>query len=195
MHVRAFAAIRELSEVVVFSPTPEKRIAFAAKMSSELGVPVRAAESADEARDAFRESADVVLAAARSYGEKPILFGDYLKPGATVVSIGSTVPSQREIDSSVVEQCDLIVCDDLGEVVDETGDMIAAAAAGVSLEGRCASLHALISGDLEEQLSRSEIRMFKSTGSGIQDIVVAGLAFDKAVESGLTTPLPVAFAT
>jgi alanine dehydrogenase len=195
MHVRAFAAVRPVQEVIVFSPTPERRAAFATTMTDALGVPCHAAESADAAADLFRTSVDVVLAAARSRGEKPILFGDDLRPGVTVVSIGSTVPQQREIDASVVERCDLIVCDDVGEVVDETGDMIAAADAGLSFRDRCVSLHALMSGEAEELRKRAEIRMFKSVGSGLQDVVIAGLVLDRAIESGRATPLPVAFAT
>lgn len=39
MHVRAIAQVRELSEVLVYSPTPEKRAAFAEAVTRELGVP------------------------------------------------------------------------------------------------------------------------------------------------------------
>jgi len=195
MHVRAFAAVRELSEVTVFSPTPERRAAFATAMAEELGVPRVAAQSAEVAGNLFRDSCDVVLCAARSRGEKPILFGDDLGPEVTVVSIGSTVPHQREIDATVVERCELIVCDDLGEVVDETGDMIAAAEGGVSLDGKCVSLHALMSGEADDRRDRAAVRMFKSVGSGVQDIVIAGLALERAIQAGQATSLPVAFAT
>jgi len=126
MHTRAFAAIRELSEVTVFSPTPARRAAFAEAVTRDLGTSTRSASTAQEAV----AGADIVLAAARSRGEIPILYGAWLEPGATVVSIGSTIPQQREIDSSVVERSDLIVCDVLEEVLHETGDMIAARNAG-----------------------------------------------------------------
>jgi alanine dehydrogenase len=192
MHVRAFAAVRPLEEITVFSPTPRRRAAFARTMTDTFEVACHAAESAEEAADVFRTSADVVLAAARSRGEKPILFGEDLGPGVTVVSIGSTVPRQREIDASVVGRCDLIVCDDVGEVVDETGDMIAAADAGLSFRDKCVSLHALMSGEVEQYTG---IRMFKSVGSGLQDVVIAGLVLDLAIEAGRATPLPMAFAT
>ena len=35
--------------------------------------------------------------------------------------------------------------------------------------------------------------MFKSIGAGIQDIVIAELAFERAVEQGLATELPIEF--
>lgn len=191
MHTRAFAAVRQLSEVVVFSPTPEKRAAFAEAITRDLGVPARGVGSAQEAV----EGADLVLAAARSKGEVPILFGDWIKPDATVVSIGSTVPGQREIDVSVVARSEIIVCDMLEEVLEETGDMIAAHKAGLAFRDKAFSLTDLMSGALDTKLANTKARMFKSVGGGLQDIVVAELILTKALEAGLATPLPIQFDT
>lgn len=188
-HARAFAAVRRLTEVVVYSPTPERRTAFAESLTKDLGVPARAAASGEAAVD----GADIVLAAARSQGEKPILFGDWLQPGATVVSIGSTIPQQREIDASVVQRSDLIICDSLEEVLTETGDMLAAQAAGIPFRDKSFSLQALVSGACNVRAGAAGIRMFKSVGGGLQDIVVAELIVRKAIEAGLATPLPMQF--
>ncbi|WAC59030.1 ornithine cyclodeaminase family protein [Brevundimonas sp. SL130] len=191
MHVRAFASIRPLSEIVVFSPTAERRAAFAAAATADLGVPARDVASAREAV----EGADLVLAAARSRGEQPILYADWLKPGSTVVSIGSTVPEQREIDVSVVARCDLIVGDMLEEMLEETGDMIAAREAGIAFHDKAISLSDLISGAADARVRAARAPMFKSVGGGLQDIVVAELILTKALEAGLTTSLPIKFET
>lgn len=188
-HVRAFAAVRELTEVVVHSPTPERRTAFAEALTRDLGMPARAVASGEAAVG----GADIVLAAARSQGEKPILFGPWLKPSATVVSIGSTIPQQREIDVSVVERSDLIVCDSLEEVLTETGDMLAAEAAGMAFRSKSFSLNDLVSGACDDRVRAAGIRMFKSVGGGLQDIVVAELLVRKALQAGLATPLPIQF--
>jgi alanine dehydrogenase len=191
MHTRAFAAIRSLSEVTVFSPTPERRAAFAEAVRHDLEIPARVSATAQEAV----EGADLVLAAARSRGEVPILYGNWLKPGAAVVSIGSTVPQQREIDVSVVERCDLIVCDVLEEVLHETGDAIAARAAGIAVDHKAFSLADLMCGACDERLKVAKAPMFKSVGAGLQDVVVAELILSKALQAGLATPLPIAFET
>jgi len=191
MHTRALASIRVLTEVIVFSPTPERRVAFAAAVTRDLGIAARVAASPQEAV----EGADLVLAAARSRDEVPILFGAWLAPGATVVSIGSTVPQQREIDVSVVERCDLIVCDVLEEVLHETGDMIAARAAGIACQEKSVSLADLMSGACEARVKAARAPMFKSVGAGLQDIVVAELILSRALEAGLATALPIAFET
>ena len=191
MHTRAIASVRNLTEVVVFSPTPERRAAFADAVTQDLGIPARGVASAQEAV----ESADIVLAAARSRDEQPILFGDWLKPGATVVSIGSTIPEQREIDVSVVARSDIIVCDMLEEVLEETGDMLAARKAGVEFHDKSFSLADLMTGALDERLRDARSRMYKSVGGGLQDIVVAELILNKALEAGLATTLPIEFET
>jgi ornithine cyclodeaminase/alanine dehydrogenase len=191
MHTRAFATIRHLSEVRVFSPTPERRAAFAEAVTRDLGTPARGVATAQEAV----EGADLVLAAARSRGEVPILYGSWLEPGSTVVSIGSTVPEQREIDVSVVERSDLIVCDTLQEVLEETGDMIAAHAAGVAFHDKAFSLADLMGGACDERLRTARAPLFKSVGGGLQDIVVAELILTKALAAGCALPLPIAFET
>lgn len=191
MHVRAFAATRDFDEVAVFSPTPAKREALAAELAQELGLRCTPAESAEAAV----QGAGVVLAAARSHGEKPILHASWIAPGAITVSIGSTVPSQREIDVSVVAQSDIIICDMVHEVVAETGDMIAARAAGIDFAGRCHSLGRLMSGELDGQIAAARNPLFKSVGGGLQDVVVAGIVLDRARAAGLVTPLPIAFST
>ncbi len=188
-HTLALKEVRKISALRVFSPTAQNREAFAARMQREHGIPSVAAASAQEAV----AGADLVVASARSRDETPILYGDWLKPGTVVVSIGSTLPEQREIDTSVVDACDLIVCDMPEEVIEETGDMIAARKAGVAFDHKIASLNDLMLGKLADKVKSARIPMFKSIGAGLQDIVVAELAFERAVEQGFATELPIEF--
>jgi alanine dehydrogenase len=191
MHVRAFAAVRPIDRLAVFSPTRRRCEAFAAAAAEELGCP---AEAVADASAAVKD-ATVVLAAARSRDEQPILYGDWLAPEVAVVSIGSTVPAQREIDASVVEACDVIVCDDVAEVAGQTGDMLEAARVGIAFRERLFSLHQLLSGALDERLPLAPRRMFKSVGGGLQDVVVAEVIVRAALAAGLAVSLPIEFDT
>jgi ornithine cyclodeaminase/alanine dehydrogenase len=110
-----------------------------------------------------------------------------------VVSIGSTVPSQREIDASVVAACDLIVCDDVDEVAAQTGDMLAAARAGIDFRDRTFSLHQLLAGEIGERVRGARRPLYKSVGGGLQDVVVAEVVLRRARAAGLATPLPIEF--
>ena len=111
----------------------------------------------------------------------------------TVLSIGSTVPDQREIDTSVVAACDLIVCDDPDEVAERTGDMLEAHRAGVSFRDKTSSLGRLLTGELDERLATAPRRLFKSVGGGLQDVVVAEVVLRKSLAAGVATQLPIEF--
>ncbi|WP_372731506.1 ornithine cyclodeaminase family protein [Novosphingobium sp.] len=189
MHTRAFSAMRDLEEVAVYSTTPARREAFAQKLSDELGLPVRPAATPQEAVG----DADIVLTAARSHDETPILFADWLPEKAMVVSIGSTIPQQREIDASVIARADLIVCDMLEEVLHETGDMLAAVANGIDVSSRAISLNDLMNGSASDRVAAAQRPMFKSVGGGVQDVVVGGAILDRAIAAGLAAPLPFQF--
>jgi ornithine cyclodeaminase/alanine dehydrogenase len=187
-HVRALARVRKLKSVKLYSPTQRSREQVATALGQELGVECTAQASAQAALD----NADLVLAAARSHDEKPVFEGSWLRPGMLVVSIGSTMPEQREIDPQTIRACDLIVCDMVHEVIEETGDFIAARAAGVSFEGKMASLNDLVMGRLDTRLAAARLPMYKSVGAAVQDITVAQIAVRKALERGLATPLAMA---
>lgn len=187
-HVKAIATIRKVKSLAVFSPTRKNRDDFARRFAHELKVESRAADSA---RNAVL-GANLVIAAARSYDETPILEGAWLSPGMTVVSVGSTVPEQREVDSEVIRSADLIVADVPAEVMDETGDCIAARAAGVDFRHKVISLSDLLQEKHPGREGAEQIMLFKSVGSALQDIAVAEMCFEKARQSGLGVPLPMA---
>lgn len=189
-HVRAIAAVRAIAELTVFSPTPASREGFARRFTAELGLACRAAESP---RDAI-PGADLVIAAARSRDETPILQGAWLRPGTMVVSIGSTLPEQREVDTEVIRRAEIIVADVPDEVGSETGDMLAARDSGVPFEDRIVSLADVMQGRCPATLRADNIVLFKSVGSGLQDIAVSALCYENAQQRGLGTVLPLGIA-
>jgi len=75
-----------------------------------------------------------------------------------------------------------------------SGDMIAARANGVDVDSLVVTLNAVLSGEIEIDVERG-IRIYKSTGSGLQDIVVAEMLVDRARAEGVGTILPVGIVT
>ena len=187
--LRAVSRIASIASARVWSPTQTNRERFAAELSVELGIPVSAAA---DARAAV-EGADLVLCAARSRDETPTVYAEWVAPDATVVSVGSTTASQRELDPALIGRASLIVADALEEVLHDSGDMIGARDEGIDVDAATVSLHDLLGGGA----SRPErgIAIYKSTGSGFQDIVLAELLYDRAVAQGFGTPLPVGILT
>jgi alanine dehydrogenase len=186
-HVRALAAVRDLETVQVYSPRSESRAGFVAELA-DLPVPIAAAESAEGAV----EAASLVICAARSRDETPTLRGAWLRPGATVLSIGSTLPEQREVDPDVLARAEFVVADAVDEVLEDTGDLIAAREAGVEVAAKTVSLADLVGGRHPGRTHAEQIALYKSVGSAVQDLAVAAMCVQNAARLGLGSPLPVA---
>lgn len=184
-HVQALAAVRELNSVQVFSPRPESRERFARDLD-DLETAIIPANSPAKAV----AGTSLVICAARSYDETPILLGRWLEPGMTVVSIGSTVPEQREVDPEVIARADVIIADVLHEVLNDSGDLIAAREEGVD-PNRIASLADLVGGHAPGRTNTEQIVIYKSVGSAVQDLAVAAMCVRRARESGLGATLPI----
>ena len=180
----ALASIRDIADVTVFSPTPASRERFASDMRTQEGMNIKPAASAQEAV----QGADVVLCAARSRDESPVLRGAWLEPGMTVVSIGSTLPEQREVDEQVLARASLIVADMVEEVAHDTGDMLAAVKANVHVASRLVSLDDFVAGRAARK-EASDIVVYKSVGSALQDVITAEMLLSRARERGIGTPL------
>lgn len=181
----AVAAVRAVEQVRVFSPSPQSRQSFIEAMRQELGLVIADTQSPQEAVC----GADVVLCAARSRDETPVLLGKWLEPGMTVVSIGSTLPEQREVDHDVIARAALIVADMVEEVMHDTGDMRAASKEGVPVDGKVVSLSDLVLGNTPLR-KPGDIVLYKSVGSALQDIVMAEMLFTSAQAQGIGTLLP-----
>jgi alanine dehydrogenase len=182
--LECLAAVRTLRSVRVFSPTPASRERFAQGFRAALDI-----GAVDDAATAV-QGADVVLCAARSRDETPVLRGAWLPEGATVVSLGSTLPEQREIDEDTMARAACIVADMPDEVAHDTGDAIAAAKAGIDVSAKLVPLSALIAGRTAPRRHASDIVLYKSVGSALQDIVVAEMLLARARQQGLGTVLP-----
>jgi len=185
-HVNAVGATRKFTSIKVFSPTPANRQAFAEKFSKQLGIPCQAVASAREAV----EGVEMVICATSTRGGEPSLKGEWLKKGQTIGAIGSTLPEQWECDPASIAAADLIVCDNAEEVAEGTGDFIEAKKAGVKFEDKIFDLPDLVKGKLDAKVKSAGITMYRSAGTGLQDVVVAELAWRRAVEKGLAVELP-----
>ncbi len=176
-------SVRALRSVRVYSPTPASRERFAEGFRAVLEI-----EAVDSAEAAVR-GADVVLCAARSRDESPVLRGAWLAPGCTVVSLGSTLPEQRELDEDTLARAACVVADMPDEVLHDTGDAIAAVRAGVALADKMVSLAALTAGTVTARRNERDIVVYKSVGSALQDVVIAEMLFSLARERRLGTAL------
>ena len=102
-HLEAFAEVRQLKDVRVWSPTATSRERFVSEMSEHVATPIRAAATAE---DAVR-GADLIVLATSSVS--PVIENDWVGAGAHVVSVGACRPDQREMDPALVARARLYV--------------------------------------------------------------------------------------
>jgi len=179
-NLAAVAAVRPLSRVNVYSPRPERRERFAARVVDHFGVAVTVASSPEECVSGV----DVVNVATNTGGAAdPIaLQGVWLSPGQHVNSIGSTMPVLREIDSATVARADVVVVDSPAQVVEESGDVLAAIADGVWGDPLC--LTDLVAGKVTGRTDETQLTLFKSVGTALQDVTAGYAVYQVARRTG-----------
>jgi alanine dehydrogenase len=106
-NVRLLDHLFDFDEIRVHSRRPESRDAFAAKLSADLGKPVRATE---DWRSCV-EGADIVVEASRLTEPTPLLKTEWIKPGALVVPYGT----MSAVELSLTDIMQKIVVDDWGQ--------------------------------------------------------------------------------
>ena len=160
--LRALAAAVSVDRACVFSPTPANRNGYAELMSAELGIPVRAAASVQEAI-AGADAAYVATAAT-----SPVVHYDDVKHLPLVAAVGATRPDHHELAGDVVARAASVIVD-CEDALHEPGDMQDARRMGWD------GSNAAVLGDWLEQAPNpgGGMLLFKSIGSVEQDLVLA----------------------
>jgi alanine dehydrogenase len=165
--LRALAGALPLAGARVSSRSEANRQAFADQMGGELGIPVFPVESAGAAAKA----ADVVYLATNS-GGRVVADSSDLAGVPLVLSIGSTMPDQRELHGRVLAEAEVVVID-TPDVLEESGDALEAFAEGLD-RSRVRLLGDYLRGDP----IRDGVTVYKSIGSPEQDLVLAKAIVD-----------------
>jgi alanine dehydrogenase len=163
----------------VFSPNPDHRAAFARDMSNSYNIELEAVATA---RDAIDE-AEVLLCATGGATELA-LRGEWLHSGLHINSIGSTAPEQREIAPDVWRAAHRIALD-TRRLLHESGDAIAAAAESAIDESKIVELNQIVAGLVPGRTDAQQVTLYKSVGTGLQDIAAAYWIYQAAKAMGL----------
>ena len=178
----ALTAVGRVTEVAVFARNRDKLEVFCGQLGRELDLPVRAAQTPEQAV----EGADIVTTATNA--STPVLMNDWLSPGTHVNAMGANAADRREVDAEIVLRAALVVTDDIAQAKLEAGEFIDLAKAG-RLDWRAVKpLHEIVA---SPGLARADdaVTLFKSLGVGLEDLAIASLIYDRAVASGRYKPL------
>ena len=181
----AVAAVRDLSEIRVFSRRPEPRAAFAANMAMVLGRDVNAVDSSREAV----EGSDIVVCMTNT--REPVLDGSWLKGGALLVSGGPVTLDRQEVDETSIRRASMIVVDSLEAAPHEAGELVAAVEKGLISWDQVVELRRVVAGLAPGRQSPNDNIFVKHFGIGVVDIAAAKLAYDIARERGFGQELDI----
>ncbi|WP_426243610.1 ornithine cyclodeaminase [Nocardioides sp. LHG3406-4] len=165
--LRALASTLPVKVAHVTSRQEANRVAFAEEMSQELEIAVLPVASPEAAAN----DVDVVYLAT---GSRHVVVGAAdLADVPLVLSIGSTMPDQRELPGAVLTGASVLVVD-TPDVLEESGDALEAVALGLD-RSRVRTLGDYIA---EPGGQAAGTTLYKSIGSPEQDLVLAKAIID-----------------
>ncbi|XP_068063026.1 ketimine reductase mu-crystallin [Anomalospiza imberbis] len=158
-HYDIFTELFTFKEVRIWNRTKERAVQFASCVSG----PVRVCSSAQEAVT----GADVIVTV--TMATAPILFGDWVKPGAHINAVGASRPDWRELDDELMKNSVLFV-DSRDAALTESGDVILSGAEIF------AELGEVLKGTKPALPEKTTV--FKSLGMAVEDTVAAKFVYD-----------------
>ncbi len=169
-HVEALHAQHHFNRIAVVDTADVS--AWCAEATQRLQCPVQQRGS-DEAI----AEADLVLTSSRS--KTPVFDGAGLKAGATVVAVGVSLPTGRELDDTTLRRASRVVVEWQPQSLHEAGEVVLGLASGALDADRIVDLPALYRQGCPWRQSASEIIVFKSVGVGLSDAAVARLIWQR----------------
>ncbi|RJF94384.1 ornithine cyclodeaminase family protein [Oleomonas cavernae] len=164
--VEAHRAVRpNIERVLVWNRNRDKAAAVAAAVGGTVADDLEAAVA----------GADIVTCATMSTA--PLIKGAWLRPGTHVDLVGGFTPAMREVDDTAVTRARLFV-DTRAGALHEAGDLADPLGRGViATSDVVADLAELASGRDPGRRSASEITLFKSVGTALEDLAAAALLY------------------
>jgi N-[(2S)-2-amino-2-carboxyethyl]-L-glutamate dehydrogenase len=174
------AVLPGIKDVRVYDLRHEAAVTYAAEMSKQLNLKVRAVETAEAAV----RGADVVVTV--TVADEPIVKDAWMKPG----SFFSAVGSYQEEETAVVQNSDRIIVDDTEAVLHRRTPIVAMMVEQDVLKREAIEeIGGIIAGEKPGRRTARERIFFSPIGLGSEDIAVGVKAYRRALQKGLGTKL------
>jgi ornithine cyclodeaminase/alanine dehydrogenase-like protein (mu-crystallin family) len=179
--LRALELVRPAAEVRVFARTPENRRTFVDEMSRFVSGRLVDSPTLEDAL----EGAQMITLATKS--TSPVLRAAHLHPGIHVNSVGPASRDRVEVDPRAFASFDRVICDSAALVIDEAGDAHQAVSDHGFAPELAEDLAQVVSGNAPGRTQPEEITLFKSVGTGAQDLIVAAGLLERAAAADVGT--------
>jgi ornithine cyclodeaminase/alanine dehydrogenase-like protein (mu-crystallin family) len=172
-HARAISKVRKLGAISIWGRSHDRAVALAGRLQAELGLPIGATKSAQEAA----EWGDIICTVSSAI--EPILKGEWVRPGAHLNLVGSGYAGPVEVDNELVRRSRFIA-DSREGVLKQGAEFLRAKAAGLIGDDHIvAEIGQLLAGEVEGRRSDAEITVYKSLGHVVQDLASAWALYSR----------------
>ena len=181
--LEAVSKVRDIANILAFSRTESSRQQFAENMSTSLQIPVTSAKSAEETV----KNSDLVICIAATMD--PVINGDWISSGTTLVAAGPTTWRANEVDTLTIKRAHKIVVDSIEQAPFESGDLSSSVDQGIIQWSQLVELRHIVSGNQSGRDNNDQIIYAKLMGTGVADVAAAKIAYDTAKQLGIGTEM------
>jgi ornithine cyclodeaminase len=175
----AIAAVRDIERIHPIDLNPESVASFAQRLAGWDEHAAQAVTTDAELDEALAES-DIVCTATTS--SRPVFDDAQIRPGTHINAVGAFTPQMQEIPTGTLLRARIVV-DEVEAALHEAGDLIQPIQRGeLDRDAISTELGNLVNGTVAGRSADEDITFFKSVGNAIQDMIVGGLALQRARE-------------
>ena len=169
--IKAHCVVRNYSRILIWGRNEEK----AERLALSLKIKDKEIVAKNDLKEALN-IADVISCATLS--QKPLIMGDWIKPGQHLDLVGAFTPDMAEADSKAVAMSKVVV-DTYEGALSESGELINALKDGhIKKKHILSDLRELVLEEKDIRTDSNDITLFKSVGTALEDLAAAELVVE-----------------
>ena len=170
--IKAHCIVRDYSRILIWGRNKEK----AERLALSLDIKDKEIMAKNDLKEALND-ADVISCATLT--QRPLILGDWIKPGQHLDLVGAFTPDMAEADSRAIAMSKIVV-DTYEGALSESGELINALKEGsIKKKHILSDLRELVMGKKNIRNDTNDITLFKSVGTALEDLAAAQLVIEK----------------
>ena len=169
--IKAHCVVRNYSRILIWGRNEEK----AERLALSLNIKDKEILAKNDLKEALNV-ANVISCATLT--QKPLIMGDWIKPGQHLDLVGAFTPDMAEADSKAIAKSKVVV-DTYEGALSESGELINALKEGrIKKEHILSDLRELVLEEKKIRKDSNDITLFKSVGTALEDLAAAELVIE-----------------
>ena len=169
--IKAHCVVRNYSRILIWGRNEEK----AERLALSLNIKDKEILAKNDLKEALNV-ADVISCATLT--QKPLIMGDWIKPGQHLDLVGAFTPDMAEVDSKAIAKSKVVV-DTYEGALSESGELINALKEGrIKKEHILSDLRELVLEEKNIRKDSNDMTLFKSVGTALEDLAAAELVIE-----------------